>query len=88
MLHVDKRALWTVHTARENKIDWKMKKMLNLTHNKEEANKITIQGIFFFFFAVRMAKIEKFGMYLISKAVKKQALLSFIVCRIQLRTNI
>ena len=28
----------------------KDEKMLNLTHNKEEANKITIQGIFFFFF--------------------------------------
>ena len=26
----------------------KDEKMLNLTHNKEEANKITIQGIFFF----------------------------------------
>ena len=35
-----------------------------------------------------MAKIEKFGMYLIGKAVEKQALLSFIACRIQLRTNI
>lgn len=64
-----------------------MKKMLNLTHNKEEANKITTQGIFFFS-PVRMAKIENFGMYLIGKAVRKQALLSFIACRIQLRTNI
>lgn len=88
MLRVDKGALWTVHTARENKMAWKMKKMLNLTHNKEEANKITTQGFFFFFAPVRMAKIEKFGMYLIGKAVKKQALLSFIACRIQLRTNI
>ena len=63
----------------------KDEKMLNLTHNKEEANKITRN---FLFFAVRMAKIEKFGVYLIGKAVKKQALLSFIACRIQLRTNI
>ena len=45
-----------------------MKKMLNVTHNKEEANKITRN---FLFFAVRMAKIEKFGVYLTGKAVKK-----------------
>lgn len=58
MLRVDKRALWPVHTGRENKIAWKMKNMLNLTHNKEEANKITIQGIFSFFLLSEWQKLK------------------------------
>lgn len=66
-----------------NKIAFNMKKCSTSLIIKKE--QITTQG--FYFAPVRIAKIQKFGIHLIGKTVKKQAL-SFIACRIQLRTNL